>query len=166
MRQRIPLILVFLFGVIFVIQFYVPGYYSVKLISKAGEWGRVMGFFAFFIAVYSLVFHHMMRIRKKGERWAYSIITLVSMVAMALTGYYVALFTDAIKFDDPAYVFQHLYMNLLSPLEATMFSLLAFYIASAAARAFRARNVEATLLLITAVIVMLSRVTGVSSCLQ
>lgn len=52
-------------------------------------------------------------------------------------------------------MFRRFFDFVMMPILATIFSLLAFFIASAAYRAFRARNVLASLLLISALIVML-----------
>lgn len=60
-----------------------------------------------------------------------------------------------VKYTNP---FFFIFKNIFEPLSATMFSLLAFFIASAAFRAFRAKSFEASLLLLAAVIVMLGRV--------
>lgn len=59
--------------------------------------------------------------------------------------------------DSPTSVFGWIYDNAFVPLQQTTFALLAFYVASAAFRAFRARNVESVLLLGTAFIILLGR---------
>ena len=55
-------------------------------------------------------------------------------------------------------VYTWVYDHVFSPCNATMFALLAFFIASAAFRAFRARNIEAGLLLGAAILIMIGRV--------
>ena len=49
-----------------------------------------------------------------------------------------------------------LFDGVYNPLSATMFSLLAFFVASASYRAFRARTKEATILLSAAMIILLA----------
>ena len=55
-------------------------------------------------------------------------------------------------------LFSRLFTVTIDPLESTMFALLAFFVASASYRAFRIRNFEASLLLVSGIFVMIGAV--------
>ena len=74
---------------------------------------------------------------------------------MIIVGFF---FSGGRRFLDPGTPFSQLYDYVYSPLVAMMFALLAFFVGSASYRAFRARNKEATVLLVAAFLVMLGRV--------
>lgn len=59
-----------------------------------------------------------------------------------------------IKADTP---FTWVFENIQAPMQSTVFALLAFFVASASYRGFRARSVPAAILLLSALIILLSR---------
>lgn len=113
------------------------------------SWTRIIGIFALVIGLSSLIKIHYTRIIRKTPDRPYSVVVFVGMIVMAVVGLISG--TEGKWFN---WLFEYIQI----PIGATMFSLLAFFIASAAYRAFRARTMEATLMLITAVVVMFARV--------
>jgi hypothetical protein len=132
-----------------IIQFFVPHPPFTNMYEELLNWVRIIGIFALIIGLSSLIKLHYTRIARKTRDLPYSIIVFIGMAVMAAVG--------LIKGIEGAW-FEWLFKNIQVPMQATMFSLLAFFIASAAYRAFRARTLEATLMLVTAVIVMFARV--------
>ncbi len=152
MRLQIPLLITFLAGVFMAVQFFVPHDLGVTAYTELLNWGRIIGAFALVLGIQSLLRTHLEKVRRRRHDWPYSMVAIVSFVFMVIIG---------IGFgSDPGSAFDWLFNNVQVPLDATMFALLAFFIASAAFRTFRARSTEATLLLVAAIIVMLGRVPG------
>jgi uncharacterized membrane protein len=147
MKRKLPLAICFFMGISMMVQFFIPHPISLDFGSMIYKWIIVLMAFALVLAIGNLIRHHGNRILKRKEDWQYSIVTLTGMVAMATIG-----LTWGI---DPESLYQSIYLNVMAPLGGTMFALLAYYMASAAYRAFRARSLEATLLLISAFVVMI-----------
>lgn len=149
MKQQVPLALCFLFGIVMIITEFSPHATSQAIYKEIANWGRVITPFVFVLAVMTLIQTHWTRIQRRTEYWQYSFVVFAGMIAMAVAG---------VPYGPQHPTFAWLFNNVQVPMEATMFSLLAFFISSAAYRAFRARTFEATLLLVTAVIVMMGNV--------
>lgn len=150
MKKQIPLLIVIVLGFMFVGYVFIPHKIADDFYNWYMDWMKVVSSFALVLAVGSLWLVHWSKVTHKAPNWGYSIVTLVSIVVTAAIG-----FVWGIEAGTP---FMWVFENLQVPLASTMFSLLAFYIASAAYKAFRARSLEATVLLIAGVIVMLGRV--------
>lgn len=103
-----------------------------------------------FMGLINLTRVHGNTIRRRRENWIYSVWLLIVLYGYAILG----LFFGGME----SKPFTWIYDAVIVPLDSTMFSLLAFFIASAAYRAFRIRNVESVIMMVVAFIVMLGNV--------
>jgi len=100
------------------------------------------------VGLVNLTSAHFRRVLKREKGWDLSVLLLVIMYGMLVTG----LFTGP-----SGTVYDWVFQTTAVPLGATFFSVLAFYIVSAAYRAFRARTFDAAVLLLAALIVLMGR---------
>ncbi|MEO0288786.1 MAG: hypothetical protein ABIN00_04040 [candidate division WOR-3 bacterium] len=165
-RRTLPLLVSAIFGIALILQFFVPHPASKSFYNMMLDWLIIVSAFTYLIAVQSTVELHVTKIKRRVEGWQYSIIVLVSLFVTAILGIFggafmpttlwMKIFPSVKPSDTTPLMYTYLYMQM--PMQSTIFSLLAFYMASAAFRSFRARSFDATLLLITAGIVTLGRV--------
>lgn len=151
MKRNIPLAICLVMGVAMMVQFFIPHPVSVGFYDLTTKWIRIVGAFALVLGTGSLILYHIDKLRRRRQGWYYSIVTLTAAAATSVIGLGWGVQTGSPLQDI-------IFTNLLVPLNASMFAILAFYMASAAYRAFRARTKEAALLLIAAFIVMLGMV--------
>ncbi len=155
LRRQLPLLITFVTGILFAAQYYVPHPLSELMLTSVSKWLQIIGGFALVLGVTSLFHIHAVKIRRKEPGWGYSFVLYISMLGTIVIG----LWHDGKEtVDGVATAFGWMYTYMMVPLQGTMFAILAFFIASAAYRSFRARSREAAVLLIAAVIVMMGRV--------
>ncbi|MBI4364335.1 MAG: hypothetical protein HY568_02805 [Candidatus Latescibacteria bacterium] len=148
--RRVPLLVTFLSGAAIASLFFIPHHKAQAVNSKLLEWTLVVYAFALILGSLSLWMSHAKKVKKRAEGWPYSMVTLVALLAIPGLGIW-----KGVGAGSPVGM---IYDTVNAPLASSMFALLAFVIASAAFRAFRARSAEATLLLLTAIIMMIGRV--------
>ena len=156
--------------------------------DDATQFFDIIAAFAVFLGALNLLKLQFLKVLKQQSGWQYSAIAILSFFFAFVIGFFVrgAYFVGeevyfsqraaeqavlslgtsevVVPVDWGAHVqtdgslFQWMFKYIFSPLSATMFALLAFFVASASFRAFRARNFEASLLLVAGIIIMLGRV--------
>ena len=156
--------------------------------DDATQFFDIIAAFAVFLGALNLLKLQFIKVLKQQSGWIYSAVAIASFFFAFIIGFFIrgAYFVGedvyfsqkaaeaailssessevVVPVDWGAHVqtdgslFQWMFKYIFSPLSATMFALLAFFVASASFRAFRARNFEASLLLVAGIIIMLGRV--------
>ncbi len=153
MRREIPLLITAVAGIVFVIQYFIPHAPFNHLDGWFSDWFSIVQACAIVLGSLNLLMISGQKIAGRKEGWGYAAVIIVSFFLITIVG-----FAGGEAFRDVGTGFDWLYNYTYIPLSSTMYAILAFFVASASYRAFRARNAEATLLLLAAFFVMLGRV--------
>lgn len=155
MRREVPVLITGIVGVVFVIQYFIPHFPFSKMSDWFSDWFSIIAACAIWMGVLNLLKLSIQNMYARKADWWYSAIVVAGILLMAIVG-----FAAGEQYGDPDHptAFFWLYDNAYNPLSSTMYAMLAFFVASASYRAFRARNLEASLLLVAAFFVMLGRV--------
>jgi hypothetical protein len=129
------------------------GYFRVDAITSAAaelkSWGILLSAFALGLAAIGLFQLHATRIAKRRAEWPYSTVLLLGMIWFGLVG-------TVMGTSSPTYTFA--YRSLLQPTGNAVFSMLMFYIVTAAYRSFSIGKWQSLTILMAAAFIMLGSV--------
>ena len=164
MKRTLPLMIASITGFVVIFAYFFP--YTEEWGEYTMIWFDILAAIAFVLGGGNLLKMNLEKISNRRAGWGFSLITVFAFVAALVIGLgkigvmpspNFPEFAWSGQYDEEGSWLRWIYDYMYYPLQATMFSLLAFYVASAAFRAFRAKNTEAAVLLITAFIVLLGR---------
>lgn len=153
MKREVPLFITAAIGLFMILSFFVPH----QIVSVPADFLQqsavIVVAFGYVLGGANVLRVNAESIAKRAEDWPFRLVLVAALLVMMITG-----LVEGEGFQNEGTRFTWMYDNLYSPMSATMFALLAFFIASAAFRAFRIRTVDAALLAVAAIIVMIGRV--------
>jgi hypothetical protein len=143
-RIEIPIFLTIIATLLQVIPYYI----NIPIINDTANtvnlWVLLVVAWATFIGPLSLMQVHGKAVQKRGKGWYFSVVVLAATIIMSIAGLPIA----EVGLGTTNAVYQWLFTYGQTPLSGTMYGIIAFFITSAAYRAFRAKNIEATLVLV------------------
>ena len=141
----------FIAGVTMLAMFFLklsPG--ATSLAKSVQNMAVVIAAFALGVGAINLFMIHGKKIGSRHKDAPYSLILLGGLLFTLLAGLIFGKSSDA--------TYQFVFTRILTTADSSFFSMLCFYIVSAAYRAFRARNLEAAIFLVAGTLVMLGNV--------
>ncbi|MFQ6678723.1 MAG: hypothetical protein ACE5D0_10470 [Fidelibacterota bacterium] len=163
-KRQIPIFIVAVVGALTLFGWFIEEPYIESFVNDdATQWYDILMSFAITLGALNLMKLQLQKISKKRSGWPYSLVAIGGFLFAITAGFIYKGVDDSVAVwgahvTTEGTLFKWMFDYVFTPLSATMFSLLAFFVASASYRAFRIRNFEATLLLVSGIIIMVGRV--------
>ena len=161
MKRIVPLIITFVVGWVLILSVFFPP--AEGLGEEFAVFFDIIASIAFILGGGNLIKMFGKKIINQQPGWGYALVAVIGFVVTLVVGLSKMQISGTVTFDikgdynAEGTVFKWIYEYMFKPCQATMFALLAFYVASAAYRAFRAKNTDAVILLVTAFIILFGR---------
>jgi hypothetical protein len=152
-KRQVPILITMVAGLFCLAGFFIPHPAVRDLYDDIQQWVIVIVGATYVLGVANLLRVNLRQVSARARDWPFKLVLLAGIFGTTAVG-----FSEGTGYLDPTSKFTWIYNTFYSAMSATMFSLLAFFIASAAFRAFRIRSFEALLLAIAALILMIGRV--------
>jgi len=153
MKRELPLLITAVIGLFMLLSFFVPHHVVSVPADFLQQCAVIVVAFGYVLGGANALSVNLASIARRQPDWPYKLVLVATLLFTVLIG-----LKEGRHWQDSSTISMFLYNQVYSSMQATMFALLAFFIASAAFRAFRVRTVEAGLLAAAALIVMLGRV--------
>jgi hypothetical protein len=149
MRRRLPQLVCGLFGLA-LFALYFSSHEAARRVNLMiiNDYFQIIFAFTLLVGVVGFARINLESIRR-GEGRLFRVVALIGLLAMPLLA-----LGWGIKGGSP---FMWVFENIQVPMQSTVFALLAFFVASASYRGFRARSIPAAVLLVSALLMLISR---------
>ena len=163
-KRQIPILIVAFIGALTLFGWFVEEPNIQAFVDDdATQWYDILASFAIILGAMNLMKMQIQKVARQKKGWPYSIVAIFGFLFAITAGFFIKGVDDSVAVwgahvTTEGTLFKWIFDYMFTPLSATMFSLLAFFVASASYRAFRIRNFEASLLLVAGIIIMVGRV--------
>ena len=163
LKRQVPIAIVFVVGMLTLFGWFIEQETIESFVNDdATQWYDILASFAIILGALNLIKIQFQKVAKMKKGWPYSLFAIGGFFFAITAGFFIKSLDNTVVWGahvtTEGTLSKWIFDYMFTPLSATMFSLLAFFVASASYRAFRIRNFEATLLLVAGIIIMVGRV--------
>ena len=152
-KKTLPVGITLIVGILVVIDYFLKIAGTKTIVSALKSWGVIVSTFSVGIGALNLLSLHVRRAKSQKPERLESIILVVGLIVATAVCSVSGPSSSSTMF---------IYDSIIAPVMISIYSMLALYIGSAAYRAFRVRNLDSSVLLFVATLVLLGQLPAAS----